>query len=152
MGSRLLDQRTGRLERRIAATDQKGRQFSCRRSAGIGVVGHLSLIGYHAAARSSLSAPRATIRSALSGNGRCNALASSHRAHHGLRMYRRNYVVRDTSPGQLHHWDHCRSVAPRMGVPDGRLRRAQLQFSQAFRYQIANTVSLPVAASLSVKL
>ena len=33
-----------------------------------------------AAARSSLSVPRATILMALTGNGRCNALASSHGA------------------------------------------------------------------------
>ena len=36
--------------------------------------------GHAAAARSSLSAPRITILSASSGNGRCNAFASSHGA------------------------------------------------------------------------
>jgi hypothetical protein len=35
-------------------------------------------LGPHAAARSSFSTPRATIFSAVSGNGRCRALASSH--------------------------------------------------------------------------
>ena len=42
-------------------------------SAGVGE--------FHAAARSSLSAPRITIRSTSSGKGRCSALASSHGAH-----------------------------------------------------------------------
>jgi len=41
---------------------------------------NLVSVELHAAARSSLSAPRMTILSALSGNGRCNALASSHGA------------------------------------------------------------------------
>jgi hypothetical protein len=36
---------------------------------------------FHAAALSSFSAPRATILIALSGKGRCSALASSHGAH-----------------------------------------------------------------------
>jgi hypothetical protein len=43
---------------------------------GIGAGGGV----FHAAALSSLSAPRATILVASSGNGRCSALASSHGA------------------------------------------------------------------------
>ena len=62
---------------------------------------------FHAAASSSLSAPRATIRIASSGRGRCNTLASSHGAHpnvtllvcgqddrHGLRVARLDHGVR----------------------------------------------------------
>ena len=47
-----------------------------------------------AAARSSLSAPRMTILSASSGNGRCNALASSHGAR--IQTSRSSSVVRIT--------------------------------------------------------
>jgi hypothetical protein len=55
--------------------------------------------GVHAAAaRSSLSAPRMTILSASSGNGRCSAFASSHGAEqdhrHRLRMDRLDHRVR----------------------------------------------------------
>ena len=42
---------------------------------------HLGVDRFHAAALSSFSAPRATILIALSGKGRCSALASSHGAH-----------------------------------------------------------------------
>src|SRR5712675_1811070 len=47
-----------------------------------------------AAARSSLSTPRATIASASSGSGRCNALASSHGAR--IQTSRSSSVVRIT--------------------------------------------------------
>ena len=43
-------------------------------------LGHCPRWVSYAAARSSLSAPRITILSASSGNGRCNAFASSHGA------------------------------------------------------------------------
>jgi len=58
--------------------------------------------GIHAAdaARSSLSAPRMTILSALSGNGRCNALASSHDAR--IRTSHSSSVVRIT--GMAYGW------------------------------------------------
>jgi hypothetical protein len=42
--------------------------------------GHVRYAAHHAAARSSLSIPRATIIKSVSGKGRCSALASSHGA------------------------------------------------------------------------
>jgi hypothetical protein len=48
----------------------------------------------YAAARSSLSAPRMTMLRALSGNGRCNALASSHGAR--IHTSRSSSVIRIT--------------------------------------------------------
>ena len=48
----------------------------------------------HAATRSSLSAPRATIRNASSGTGLCNALASSHGAR--IQTSRSSSVMRIT--------------------------------------------------------
>jgi hypothetical protein len=50
-----------------------------------------------AAARSSLSAPRMRILSASSGNGRCNAFASSHGAR--IQTSRSSSVVRDYGHG-----------------------------------------------------
>jgi hypothetical protein len=47
---------------------------------GVGISESALLDELHAAAWSSLSTPRATILSASSGNGRCNAFASSHGA------------------------------------------------------------------------
>src|SRR6266436_8555785 len=52
----------------------------CPMSARRLLAGQVTKNGGHAAARSSLSAPRATIFRAPSGNGRCKALASSHGA------------------------------------------------------------------------
>ena len=49
---------------------------------------------FHAAALSSLSAPRATILIASSGNGRCSALASSHGAR--IQTSRSSSVIRMT--------------------------------------------------------
>ena len=52
------------------------------------------ILAFHAAALSSLSTPRATILSASSGNGRCNALASSQGAR--IQLSRSSSVVRIT--------------------------------------------------------
>lgn len=52
----------------------------------------LANAGAYAAARFSLSSPRITILSVLSGNGRCNALASSHGAR--IQTSRSSSVVR----------------------------------------------------------
>ena len=66
--------------------------------------------GHAAAAQSSLSAPRMTILSASSGNGRCSALASSHGAR--IHTSRSSSVVR-VDPGKkvLFQFFHlCRQI------------------------------------------
>jgi hypothetical protein len=55
---------------------------------------HGSYSGHAALAMSSLSTPRATIRNASSGNGRCSAFASSHGAR--IHTSRASSVVRIT--------------------------------------------------------
>lgn len=64
------------------------------RAAASGSVKRLASTYFHAAARSSLSAPRMTIFIASSGNGRCSALASSHGA--------RIHMSRSSVGGQDH--------------------------------------------------
>ena len=58
-----------------------------------------AMMSAHAAARSSLSAPRMTILSTSSGNGRCSALASSQDHRHCLGMDRLNKPAADPAFG-----------------------------------------------------
>ena len=73
----------------------------------------------HAATRSSLSTPRATICNASSGNGRCSALASSH----GARIH---LIIRGADPRRILLMTFSRRAASEMAKRVERIARKVL--------------------------